>query len=216
MEYKKYIILILLFFVTFISPLRADEDLFDKFCVKEFNKDSCLAIAIKSDSASQYVVGRMYEQGIIDARRDTKGLITNLGKPDYSEAKKWFEIASRNGDSGSAYRLAEINYRGLGTTRNYLEAYKWYRIASKANTPYAILQLSDMYEQGHGVQKNFIKSHMWLLVAIYSFEQNKLEASDLYKILRKEEDGLNTDMVNTAQLWAKDCIDSKFINCHDD
>jgi hypothetical protein len=95
-----------------VRSINAGKELFEKVCVKKFNEINCLNFAQNAGARFQYVVGIFYEKGFMDASRDSNGMITHLGAPNYIEARKWFTQAAANGDDGSAYRLAEMDKRG--------------------------------------------------------------------------------------------------------
>jgi len=52
------------------------------------------------------------------------------GKPDYSEALKWFVKAANYGVSDSQYNLGILYARGIGVQKNMVEAYKWFALAA--------------------------------------------------------------------------------------
>ncbi len=61
---------------------------------------------------------------------------------DYNQAKRWFEIASRQGDASAQNALGIIYLRGLGGDKDLSKAEYYYRLAANKNHENAQLQLA--------------------------------------------------------------------------
>lgn len=61
---------------------------------------------------------------------------------DYNQAKRWFEIASRQGDASAQNALGIIYLRGLDGDKDLTKAEYYYRLAANKNHENAQLQLA--------------------------------------------------------------------------
>ncbi|MDQ9949759.1 tetratricopeptide repeat protein [Acinetobacter sp. 12966] len=61
---------------------------------------------------------------------------------DYNQAKRWFEIASKQGDASAQNALGIIYLRGLGGDKDLSKAEYYYRLAANKNHENAQLQLA--------------------------------------------------------------------------
>ncbi|MDQ9949764.1 tetratricopeptide repeat protein [Acinetobacter sp. 12966] len=61
---------------------------------------------------------------------------------DYNQAKRWFEIASDQGDASAQNALGIIYLRGLGGDKDLSKAEYYYRLAANKNHENAQLQLA--------------------------------------------------------------------------
>lgn len=61
---------------------------------------------------------------------------------DYNQAKRWFEIASDQGDASAQNALGIIYLRGLGGDKDLTKAEYYYRLAANKNHENAQLQLA--------------------------------------------------------------------------
>ncbi|KQG96862.1 hypothetical protein APC57_00550 [Acinetobacter baumannii] len=61
---------------------------------------------------------------------------------DYNQAKRWFEIASKQGDASAQNALGIIYLRGLGGDKDLSKAEYYYRLAANKNHGNAQLQLA--------------------------------------------------------------------------
>lgn len=61
---------------------------------------------------------------------------------DHNQAKRWFEIASKQGDASAQNALGIIYLRGLGGDKDLSKAEYYYRLAANKNHENAKLQLA--------------------------------------------------------------------------
>lgn len=61
---------------------------------------------------------------------------------DYNQAKRWFEIASKQGDASAQNALGIIYLRGVGGDKDLSKAEYYYRLAANKNHENAQLQLA--------------------------------------------------------------------------
>lgn len=62
------------------------------------------------------------------------GALNNEGKPDYSEAARWFGLAAENGDNVAQYILGKAHHDGMlekAIPIDLAKAMKWYNLAAK-------------------------------------------------------------------------------------
>ena len=86
------------------------------------------------DSAAQYALGLMYEEGRVEPQ-------------DYGEAARWYRMAAEQGDVGSQVALGSLYEQGLGVTRNAAEAAKWYKMAGEQGHAGAQVTLAVMHAE---------------------------------------------------------------------
>jgi TPR repeat protein len=72
--------------------------------------------AMKGDARSQYIIGAMYENG-------------TWFKKDYTEARRWFLLASEQGYAQAEYELGLMHQFGLGVRQDRQEAETRFRKA---------------------------------------------------------------------------------------
>jgi len=76
------------------------------------------------------------------------------GKPDYVNARKYYEVADRLGYTLASENLAYIFYYGFGTDVNYEKAYLYFSKAALTGRYEATYKLGDMFRNGYYVEKN--------------------------------------------------------------
>ena len=76
------------------------------------------------------------------------------GKPDYVNARKYYEVADRLGYTLASENLAYIFYYGFGTEVNYEKAYLYFSKAALWGRHEASYKLGDMFRNGFYVEKN--------------------------------------------------------------
>lgn len=139
----------------------------------------CSLAAQAGAAASQYALGKMYEngygveknaeqsfywyleaakQGYVDALFKV-GYAYYFGEgttQDYKESRKWFEKAVRQGDEKSYYFLGVVFLKGWGVRRNYTKAFKYISKAAKDEKDVsAIRLLGNLYEFGRGTKRSY-------------------------------------------------------------
>ena len=76
------------------------------------------------------------------------------GKPDYVNARKYYEMADRLGYTLASENLAYIFYYGFGTEVDYEKAYLYFSKAALTGRYEATYKLGDMFRNGYYVEKN--------------------------------------------------------------
>ncbi len=76
------------------------------------------------------------------------------GKPDYINARKYYEVADRLGYTLASENLAYIFYYGFGTEVDYEKAYLYFSKAALTGRYEATYKLGDMFRNGYYVEKN--------------------------------------------------------------
>ena len=76
------------------------------------------------------------------------------GKPDYVNARKYYEVADRLGYPLASENLAYIFYYGFGTDVDYAKAYMYFSKAALTGRYEATYKLGDMFRYGFYVEKN--------------------------------------------------------------
>ncbi len=76
------------------------------------------------------------------------------GEPDYNNARKYYEIASRFGYVLASENLAYIYYYGFGTDIDYSQAYKYFSKAALRGRYEAMYKVGDMFRYGYYVEKD--------------------------------------------------------------
>lgn len=89
---------------------------------------------------AQVVIGKMYERGL-----GTNEII--------EEARKWYEIAAKNGHPSAQFNLGRI-YFSTGKKEDQAKGLTWYIAAAEQSHRKACNQLGLIYYQGIGVEKN--------------------------------------------------------------
>ncbi len=72
--------------------------------------------AESGDTPSQYQLGECYSRGLLVSK-------------DYSEALKWYRMASDYGVAAARYDIGFMYLKGEGVPMDYVEAYAWYNLA---------------------------------------------------------------------------------------
>ena len=76
------------------------------------------------------------------------------GKPDYVNARKYYEVADRLGYTLASENLGYIFYYGFGTEIDYAKAYMYFTKAALTGRYEATYKLGDMFRNGYYVEKN--------------------------------------------------------------
>lgn len=76
------------------------------------------------------------------------------GKPDYVNARKYYEVADGLGYTLASENLAYIFYYGFGTEVDYEKAYLYFSKAALTGRYEATYKLGDMFRNGYYVEKN--------------------------------------------------------------
>ncbi|MEJ2137006.1 MAG: tetratricopeptide repeat protein [Desulfofustis sp.] len=132
--------------------------------------------ANKGDSAAQYDVGSMYQNGRgVKADRD-KAIewYTRAAEQENKEAASRLELMKSNesrfstteisasrGEVDSQFDLGNMYEKGIGTRIDYVQARHWYGKAAAAGHTNASFSLGLMYYEGSGIKKNNKMAFKW-------------------------------------------------------
>jgi TPR repeat protein len=98
-----------------------------------------------------YRIGNLYENGV---QRYGKCIFD----PDYTNAIKWYAVASSKGDSRADYRLGVMHECGKYFKRDTATAITYYNKASISGDTDAIYRLACMYINGYGVTQDLLRA----------------------------------------------------------
>ena len=130
----------------------------------------------RGDSAAQYDVGSMYQNGRgVTADRDkATEWYTKAAAQDNQKAISRLELMKANearfsrteprasqGDVDSQYDLGNMYEKGIGTGINYQQARGWYEKAATAGHARASFNLGLMYHEGTGIGRNNKTAYKW-------------------------------------------------------
>ena len=111
------------------------------------------AKALQGDADAQYMLGFMYDIGIIWAEQD------------YAAASSWYRKAAEQGHAAAQNSLGEMYDKGQGVAQDYGVAVSWYRTAADKGYDVAQYNLGSMYYQGKGVAQDYVQAHKWFNLA---------------------------------------------------
>ena len=86
-------------------------------------------------------------------------------KPDYAEARTWYELAAAEGNARAMARLGSIYEQGLGVPVDRSAARTWYLKAADLGDSAAMVRLAQIHINGEGVMVDYDKAVAWLLKA---------------------------------------------------
>lgn len=110
-------------------------------------RDLCLPLAATGSMQALILLGSIYEWGSAAVPRD------------YKEARRWYELAWKNGTLAlAALKLGHFYYHGYGTDVDYNKAYFYYSKLENSKDPVGLLRLGLLYEMGRGVTKDVYKA----------------------------------------------------------
>ena len=109
----------------------------------------CLTQAEQGDAASQFAIGKLYQNGSSEA------------KQDFKEAEKWYRRAAEQGEPRAQNNLGMMYNTGMGVTKDEKEAAKWYLKSAEQNHATAEFNIAQMYENGEGVPRDYHEAIKW-------------------------------------------------------
>lgn len=136
--------------------------------------------ANKGDSAAQYDVGSMYQngRGVKADRNKAIEWYTRAAEQDNTEAASRLELMKSNesrfstteisasrGEVDSQFDLGNMYEKGIGTSIDYEQARHWYGKAAAAEHAKASFSLGLMYHEGSGIRKNNKTAFKWFSAA---------------------------------------------------
>ena len=93
-----------------------------------------------------------YKKGYAPAQHDLATMYAREG--NFTEARKWFQIAAEQGIADSQFSLGLAYLKGDGGDPDFQEAVKWFQIAAEQDHAAAQNNLYVMYSEGTGVPHN--------------------------------------------------------------
>src|SRR5262249_5694670 len=84
---------------------------------------------------------------------------------DYSEARRCFQIAAKQGRHDALNNLGVIYEQGLGVTKDLQASFGYYRQAAEKGNARAQMNLGRMYAEGSGVEADVVEGYKWLQIA---------------------------------------------------
>ena len=192
----KFLLLVLCF--VFISPILAEENLYDRgkelVDQKEYQKAlKAFELASKAGNLdAMTALGVMYIGGIGVNQDNIKG---------FNYIKKAADMA----DPKAQYTLGALYYLGAGVEKDYKKAFKWLNLASEQNYIDAKYNLGVMYEFGEGVNQSYEKAYEYYLFAARKDNlESQIRVAEMYR------DGIGTDKdLDKRAYWLKRIEDSK-------
>ncbi len=86
-------------------------------------------------------------------------------KGEFCEAREAWLSDEPDGDSSSAFGIAETYARGLCVAEDQIEASRWYLTAAMRGFSRGRAEMGIRYAYGKGVEPNAYKSYVWLSIA---------------------------------------------------
>ena len=132
---------------------------------------------------------------------------------DYSEARKWYELAAAQGNSEALYKLGVIYKTGEGGIEDKQKSLKYYTEASKKGHAKAQLELGKWYYVGYSGLKDYVTAYMFFNLAAANTKRDQvmiltgtpIEADEWKSIL---EEVMTSDEIAKAQSlstkWSRD------------
>ncbi len=123
--------------------------------------------------AAEYLVASMHEQGLLSAN----------GKPDLSNALRWYKYAQDKGYPLALLKMAELTETGkAGITRSSKEASKLYHQAALAGYPPAQVIMGDKYVTGRGVRRDYTLALRWYgSAAELNYAEAEFKLGEMYE-----------------------------------
>lgn len=142
------------------------------------------ALANEGDRSAQFKLGVLYEEG--------KGVPKN-----YTEAIRWYCVASAQGDADAPFHIGRIYHDGRGMPQDQARALKWYRVGANRGEPKAQVNLGVIYASGQGVLRNYAEAAKWFRIAA---EHGDEIAQNNLGVLYLTGTGVRRDYVR-AHMW---------------
>ena len=144
--------------------------------------------ARSGDAASQYQLGRLYDEGDgIDENNEkavewyrksaeqgyakAQGYLSEMYfigegvQVDDEKAAYWARKAANQGDALGQTNVGYMYDAGRGATEDNLKAIEWYLLAAEQGFAEAQVYLSDMYLYEEGIEENYEKARYWASLA---------------------------------------------------
>ena len=135
--------------------------------------------AEKGDSAAQFYLGLMYQEG--------KGV-----PRDDAIAAKWYRRAAEQGEVEAQTNLGALFHKGRGVAQDSAKAAKWYRRAAEQGHAVGQANLARLYATGEGVPQDDVQAHIWFSLAA---RQGHAKAAKILELLANR---MSTDQIAEA------------------
>jgi len=146
--------------------------------------DDLILSAESGDAASQYQLGRLYDEG--------DGIDENNEK-----AVEWYRKSAEQGYAKAQGYLSEMYFIGEGVQVDDEKAAYWARKAANQGDALGQTNVGYMYDEGRGATEDNLKAIEWYLLAA---EQGFAEAQGLLSTVYLYEEGLEN--YEKARYWA--------------
>ena len=151
--------------------------------------------ANQGDGNSQYNLGIMYDDG--------DGVIQDDKKAVY-----WYKKAANQGYALAQVKIGIMYTNGRGVIQDDKQAFYWNRKAASQGNSLAQANVGFMYLLSRGVKQNYKLAEMWGLLAKYN------GLSSVSSLLSFTENKLSQSQIESAQVMARKCLASNYIQCH--
>ncbi len=102
--------------------------------------------------AAEMMIGELHE----------RGLLSESGKPDLSNAVRWYQFAVSRAYAPAQVKLGELIESGsAGFTRSTEAAIGWYQKAAEQGYPPAQVLLGDRFVSGRGLKRDYAAAMHW-------------------------------------------------------
>ena len=108
--------------------------------------------ALAADPAAAFEIGNRWFDG--------QGVPANM-----AEAKRWFEIALKEGSMPAAYRLGNIYEKGFGAPKDLAAAQRYYTLAAEAGNIKAMHNLAVLAAEGADGKPDYKLAARWFRIA---------------------------------------------------
>ena len=86
----------------------------------------------------------------------------DLTEQDYSEALRWYRLASEQGDRNAENNFGAMHQHGMGTAKDMTEAARWYRKAADRGLPSGQYNLAMFLINGEQTREDLREAAAWL------------------------------------------------------
>ena len=131
----------------------------------------------------------MYNLGLMLKNNNPSNALLQLGKmhqkglgfeKNYTNAKKYYKLASKNNNSEAFLLLGNLYFKGKGVKQNYCKAIQYYKRSSELKNTKALLKLGIIYYFGKGVDFDISLSINYYLDFINIEKKNNKYFQPLY------------------------------------
>lgn len=130
---------------------------------------------------------------------------------NFVKAARLLKPLAVQGNAVAQFKLAMLNYKGTGVSKNHKEAARLYRLSAEQGYVPAQSNLATMYYSGTGVSQDYVLAHMWKSIAAANAdsERKKRYIEQLDSLAMN----MNARQIAEAKELAKKCTTNKFKGC---